>query len=155
MHASNQAFDVGDWRARQNAVAKIKNERLVPEGFQDSIDRRIERSTAGKQDQRIEIALYRTLRLDILTSKIELNHPVEADYIDGNCIKIILKFSSRPAGKSDDFRTGNSLPHRCNDLHDRRDTPLLELTGWKYTSPSVKDLHRINARFELSNEVTG
>src|SRR5580704_6251294 len=111
---------MSDWRARQNAVAKIENERLVPEGFEDSIDRGIERDAARKQHQRIEIPLHRTLRLDVLAGKIELHHPVEPNGIDGNRIEIIVQFGSSATWKPNDLCTGNSLANRRNDLRDRR-----------------------------------
>src|SRR4051794_1757819 len=49
---------MGDRRRRQDAVAEIEDQRAIAEIFQNAVDRAIERRAAGKQNQRVEIALH-------------------------------------------------------------------------------------------------
>src|SRR5580700_6405466 len=73
----DQALHMTDGGVRQDAVAKVENERVSPERFENGVGRTIERRTAGEQRQRIEIALNGAQRLDVVARKIQFHHPVE------------------------------------------------------------------------------
>src|ERR1700692_494631 len=78
----DQTFHMGDGRVRQDAVAKIENERASPEHFEDGVDRMIERCPTGEQHQRIEIALNGTQRLNVVPRELQFSHPVETHDVD-------------------------------------------------------------------------
>src|ERR1700730_92951 len=81
-HPCDQTFHMGDGRVRQDAVAKVEDEWVRSERFEDGIDRMIERRTAGEQYQRIEIALNGPQRLNLITRKTQLYHPIEPHRVD-------------------------------------------------------------------------
>ncbi len=135
-------------------MAKIENEWLLSERFEDSIDSCIERRTAREQNQRIQIALHGAFRLNVLTCEIELNHPVKTNCIDGNRVEIIAQLSRSAARKPNDLRVRNPLTNGRNDSRGRLDAPLPELTRWENPRPGVEDLHRVYTGFELPDEIT-
>src|SRR5580704_14980947 len=86
----DQTFHMRDGRVRQDAVAKVEDERVTSERFEDDIDRMIERRSAGEQHQRIEIALNGPQRLNVVTRKIQFRHPIEPHRVNGHGIQIAL-----------------------------------------------------------------
>jgi hypothetical protein len=95
-HALDQPLDMGDRRFRQDAVAEIENERSSRQCLEDRIDRAVERHTSGEKRQRIEIALDRPARLNLIAREAELHRPIEPDRIDCHRFEILRKFG--PSG---------------------------------------------------------
>src|SRR5688572_30039911 len=90
-HALQHLLDMRDRRRRQDAVSKIEDQTAIAEVAQDRVDRPIERNAAGKQGERIEIALNRHPALHALADELPIRHPVDADRIDRHAIHIITK----------------------------------------------------------------
>src|ERR1700726_636405 len=107
----DQTFHMGDGRVRQDAVAKVENKRALPERFEDSVDRMIERCSAGEQHQRIEIALNGTQRLNLIARKTQLYHPIEPHRVDWHSFEVARQLSSRTTRKADDTRRRKLFTH--------------------------------------------
>jgi hypothetical protein len=78
---THQSFDVGDRRLRQNAMAKVEDQRPCPKRPNDVVDRIVEPLAAGNQGERIEIALYGRNRLDAIGGKSEIHSRIKP-----NCV---------------------------------------------------------------------
>src|SRR3984957_20593379 len=100
----HQTFHIGDGRLWQDAVAKVENKRASPERFDDGVDPTIERHSAGKQHQRIEIALNDTKRLSFSARKNHLYPPNEPHRVDWHGFEVTRQLSSRTTRKADDAR---------------------------------------------------
>src|SRR5580658_9760997 len=100
----DQALHLGDGRVRQDAVAKVENEGVSSERFEDGIDRTIERRAAGEQHQWIEIALNGAQRLNVVAHKIQFRHPIESHRVDRHGFKVKRQLSPRAARKANDAR---------------------------------------------------
>ena len=68
----------------------------------------VERRAAGEQHQRIEIALHRPRRLDLLAREAAIDHPVESDRIDRDPLDIAPQRRAGAARKPDDLRVRHS-----------------------------------------------
>ena len=120
---------MGDRRLRQNAVAKIKNERAGTERFEDGIGCAIENRSAGQKRKRIEIALDCSPRLNVITSKIEIDHPVETYGIDRDSVDIVPQPRGGAARKTDDACRRHSQSYCLDDARNWCDTPFVEFVG--------------------------
>src|SRR5580692_7912297 len=107
----NQTFHMGDGRVRQDAVAKVENKRVSPERFEDGVDRMIERCPAGKQHQRIEIALNGAQRLNVVAGELQFRHPVEPHSVDRHGIQIALQLRAGTTRKANNSRRWNMRTH--------------------------------------------
>src|ERR1700685_1885399 len=149
----DQTFHMADWRFRQDAVAKVENERVSSERFEDGVGRAIERRSAGEQHQRIEIALNGTQRLNVVTRKIQFRHPIEPHRINRHSIQIALQLGARAAWEAYDSRRWNVLTHAGYNPRHRLDTPFTEFIGRQHTRPGIEDLHGIDAGRKLFDQV--
>src|SRR4029453_14541486 len=71
-------LDMGNWRFRQNAMAKIEHERATPEFFHDVVDLAVESCPPCKQSERIGVALQRHARLQHIARNGSLEGPVNS-----------------------------------------------------------------------------
>jgi hypothetical protein len=60
-HAFDEPLDVAYRRFRQHAMAEIENKWALRESGKNCVDRAVQRRSAGKQGQRIEIEFWRML----------------------------------------------------------------------------------------------
>src|SRR6185437_3777666 len=72
-HAFEHLFDMRDRRIRQDAVAKIEDERAIRKSRQHGVNFFIKCAAARAQDQWIQIALHWNARLDFLVRKIAVD----------------------------------------------------------------------------------
>src|ERR1700686_3651952 len=111
----DQTFHMRDGRVRQDAVAKVEDERVTSERFEDDIDRMIERRSAGEQHQRIVIALNGPQRLNLIARKTQLYHPIEPHRVDWHSFEVARQLSSRTTRKADDTRRRELFTHAPHD----------------------------------------
>src|ERR1700730_8910790 len=149
----DQAFHMGDGGVREDAVAKVENKRVSPERFEDSIDRMIERRSAGEQHQRIEITLNGTQRLNLIARKTQLYHPIEPHRVDWHSFEIARQLSSRATRKADDARCRKLFTHARHDPRCRLDAPFAEFLGRQHTRPSIEDLYRVDTGRNLPDQI--
>ncbi len=99
-HALEHLLDMRDRRLRQDAVAEIEDEWAARQRRQDVVDVAVERRAAGEQRQRIEIALHRHARLELLARERAVDRPVEADRVDAGSLDIAAAPSCRRRAES-------------------------------------------------------
>ena len=109
--ARHKALDVRNRRLRQYTVTEIENKRTARECLNDSIDRTIECLPSDQQRERIEIALNRSPRLDVITRKGKVDGPIQADGVDRSRFKIRSKPRTSTTRKTDDLRPGDFFAH--------------------------------------------
>src|SRR5579872_3770340 len=142
-----------DRRLRQNAVAEIEDERAVRQRFEDRVDRAIKRRATDHERERVEIALHRAHPLNMIARKAELDHPIEPDRIDGDGFEITPELARRAARKADDPGARNLLAHRFNNPAAWLDAPSAEFICGQDSRPGVEDLDRIDAGYELPDQI--
>src|SRR4051812_44569586 len=81
-HAFEHLLHMRNRSLRHNAVAEIEDKRAARECFEDLINRAVKRRATGDKHERIEIALHRNARLDLITCKRGINCPIETNSID-------------------------------------------------------------------------
>src|SRR5215831_2848567 len=96
-------------------MAEIENKRTLTEGSKNRIDRTIHGRTAGKQSQRIEVALNGTPLLYHRPREFKLDRPIEPDCIDRNRVQIATELGAGAARKSDDARSRKFRAHLFDD----------------------------------------
>ena len=118
----------------------------------------IERSSAApptSKRQRIEIALDRPARLDLIAREAKLDGPVQADRIDRDSVEIAAELGAGAARKADDLRVRNALANRGDNARARLDAPAAKLIGRQHTRPGIENLHGIDAGLELPDQIAG
>ena len=75
-------------------MAEIENKWALRESGKNWVDRTVQRRSAGKQGQRIEIALNRPPLLDHRPRKLKLDRPIKPDRIDCNRVEIATELSA-------------------------------------------------------------
>ena len=101
-HAFDEPLDVAYRRFRQHTMAEIENKWALRESDKNCLDRAVQRRSAGKQGQRIEIALNRPPLLDHRPRKLKLDRPIKPNRIDCNRVEIATELRAGAARKADD-----------------------------------------------------
>ena len=150
-------------------MAEIENKWALENN--ESVDRAVQRRSAGKQGQRIEIALNRPPLLDHRPRKLKLDRPIKPNRIDCNRVEIAteLRAGAKPSArtwrlemnastaakfnaytKPKTIRCG-SLSERCTSSQRDGWGPLAgKLSEFRPPSPtSKKDLERATAPYDL------
>src|SRR5580704_1061326 len=149
----DQTFHMSDGRVRQDAVTKVENKRALPERFEDGVDPTIQRRSAGKQRQRIEIALNGTQRLNLIARKTQLDHPIEPHRVDWHSFEVARQLSSRATRKADDVRRRKLFTNVRHDPRCRLDAPSAEFLWRQHTRPGIEDLYRIDTGRKLPDQI--
>src|SRR5580692_591426 len=149
----DQTFHMSDGRVRQDAVTKVENKRALPERFEDGVDPTIQRRSASKQRQRIEIALNDTQRLNLIARKTQLYHPIEPHRVDWHSFEVARQLGSRTTRKADDARRRKLCTHARHDARHRLDAPFAEFVGRQHARPGIEDLHGIDTGGKLPDQV--
>ena len=123
------------------------------ESGKNCVDRAVQRRSAGKQRQRIEIALNRPPLLDHRPRKLKLDRPIEPNRIDCNRVEIATELRAGAARKADDACSRNLGTDLFDDPRMRLDAPSLEFPSGKNSRPGIENLHRIDAGIELANQI--
>ena len=134
-------------------MAEIENKWALRESDKNCVDRAVQRRSAGKQGQRIEIALNRPPLLDHRPRKLKLDRPIKPNRIDCNRVEIATELRAGAARKADDACSRNLGTDLFDDPRMRLDAPSLELPSGKNSRPSIEKLNRIDTGSELANEV--
>src|SRR5665213_2202696 len=85
-HPLDHLLDMRDRGFRLDTVAEIEDQPAFGVIRQHVVDRPVERSAAGDQRQRVEIALDRHAVLHVLADQYRVGRPVDADRVDAGCL---------------------------------------------------------------------
>src|SRR6266566_6356840 len=154
-HARKHLLHMCDRRLRQDAVSEIEDEGPLGKRLQYVIDRAVERAAAGEQHQRVEVSLHRHATLDLVTRKSEIDRPIEADGIDRNIFHVAQERSTDTTRKSDYLCPRYMTAHFRNDARRGIDAPSLEFERRQNAGPGIENLHRVHARLQLPDQITG
>ena len=82
-------------RVGQNAVAEIEHEGRVPQQVENFAHPPLKMRSAGKQEERIEVALYRHAALQVLPDEGERHAGIAADGVDAGPVRVGLSRGRR------------------------------------------------------------
>src|SRR5947209_8780925 len=142
-----------DRRLRQNAVAQIENERTAGKIRQNIVDCTVQRIAAGKQDQRIEIALHGNTVLYALAYKGTVYRPIHANRIYRHLIEIGGQRGAGAPRKANDLSVWNFATYVGNNPARWFDAPALEFRRRQHARPGVENLHGFGTGPDLPEEI--
>src|SRR5262249_43759060 len=128
--ARQHALDVCDGRLRQDAVSQVEDKRALREYLENAVDRAVERSAAGDQRQRIEVALHRYAPLDLVPHKYRIDGRIETHGVDRHVLHVAQQCAADPARKSDDPGRRHLRTHLRGDALRGLDAPPLQFLQW-------------------------
>src|SRR5215204_6435888 len=134
----------------ENAVTEIEDVRPSGEGVKHAVDGPDEPLAAGKQGQRIEVALHRKSGGQLFVGPGGVHRLVEANGIHLRLASISGKLPTRALWKANETHMRMTLADSRGDARSGPDDPTLELCWSKAPGPAVEQLDNIRAGFDLA-----
>src|SRR3984893_8718974 len=150
---AGKSLHVLRWCFRQHSVAEIEDVRSPTEALAEAPHPFFERRPSDDQQDRIEIALNRSVRLQGSMRIAKRHRRVNADPVDPGLAKIALMKHASAARKTDDRTIGKTPFQRCCDALGRLDHPAHERWFGQDSCPAVKKLHDLYASLDLAGQV--
>src|SRR5579872_4879036 len=135
-------------------MTEVEHERPLTERREDVADGAIERCATNHQNRRIEVALYRALRLELARLR-ERNILVDTQGADAGFGEIRLVENPGIARETDDRSLRITGTNGGNDPLRRRDHKAPELFRRQQAGPAIEDLYSVGAGLELRDQMRG
>src|SRR5262245_16518975 len=142
-----------NWRFRQNAMAKVEHERAATEFFHNVVDLAIERGTACKQGEGIDVALQRHARLQHVARNGSLEGPVNSKRAHTGHFYVGQSHCSGPTWKTYDFRLWHVTAHTFHNFLGGSAAPPVELLSPQHSGPGIENLDNLRTRRELTHKI--
>src|ERR1019366_1949587 len=151
MHIPRERLDVLERRRRQNAMAEIENVAVSSARARQHIVGRGEHAIERPEEKRwIEVALDPAIEADALPRFVERDAPVGADHIATGFAQLA---ENRRRADAEMNRRHIVCGERVEDPPCVREDELAVVARVQRADPRVEDLHRVDAGFNLRDEI--
>ena len=132
---------------------RLNTKGRVPQQVENFAHPPLKMRSAGKQEQRIEIALHRQAALQVLPHEGERHAGVAADGVDAGPMRVGLSQWAASTRKSDDRYGGSRCLHPGYDGASRQYAPAGELVFGQAAGPAVENLEHAGASLHLAEQI--